>query len=316
MQERDGEPLRLEGEYKAAASRLRTLRDLVRFGISRFHEAGLAFGQGSDNALDEAFYLARHTLHLPAEQAETFLDARLTRAEIRAVLRLFQQRVVERRPAAYLTQEAWIGAHRFYVDERAIVPRSFIGHWLGGDLAPWIEAPERIKRVLELCTGSGCLAVLAALALPQARIDAVDVSSQALQVARRNVADYDLAARIELIEGDLYAPLERARYQLIIANPPYVQAAAMAQLPAEFRHEPALALAGGDDGLDIVRRILAGAGAHLARNGMLVMEVGHARNTVERAFPQTAFTWLELDGADDAVFVLRRSQLPAARAGA
>ena len=316
MQDRDGEAQRLEGEYKAAATRLRTLRDLVRFGVSRFLEAGLAFGQGTDSAFDEAFYLARHALHLPADRAETFFDARLTRGEIRAVLGLFQRRVTERRPAAYLTQEAWIGPHRFYVDERAIVPRSFIGHWFDGDLAPWIEAPERIGRVLELCTGSGCLAVLAALALPRARIHAVDISAQALEVARRNVADYGLQARIDLFEGDLYAPLERARYPLIVANPPYVHAAAMARLPAEFRHEPAVALAGGEDGLDIVRRILAGAGAHLARNGILVMEVGHAREAVERAFPRIAFTWLELDGADDAVFVLMRSQLPAARAGA
>ena len=313
MQERDSETLRLEGEYKAAAARLRTLRDLVRFGVSRFHEAGLVFGQGTDNAIDEAFYLARHALHLPAEQAESFFDARLTRGEIRTVLRVYQRRVDERCPAAYLTHEAWIGPHRFYVDPRAIVPRSFIGHWLGGDLMPWIEAPARIGRVLELCTGSGCLAVLAALALPRARIDAVDVSPRALEVARRNVSDYGLQARIELIEGDLFAPLGRVRYPLIIANPPYVNAAAMARLPAEFRKEPELALAGGEDGLDIVRRILAGAGAHLGCDGILVMEVGHAREAVERAFPRIAFTWLELDGADDAVFVLKRSQLPVAR---
>lgn len=310
MSSRPGAPVKLRGAHKTAAAELRTLRDLVRFGVSRFTEAGLAFGHGSDNALDEALYLARHALALPADRAETFLDARLTRAEIRAVLRLLQRRVDERRPAAYLTQEAWIGAHRFYVDERALVPRSYIGHWLQGDLSPWIEAPERIERVLELCTGSGCLAVLAALALPRARIDAVDLSAAALEVARRNVADYGLDARIRLVQGDLFAPLGRRRYPLILANPPYVRADAMAQLPAEYRHEPALALAGGEDGLDIVRRIMAGARDHLARDGLLIVEAGHAREAVEAAFPHTAFTWLEVDGADDAVFALKRSELP------
>jgi ribosomal protein L3 glutamine methyltransferase len=304
----------LQPDYKAALGRLRTVRDLVRFGVSRFNEAGLCFGHGTQNALDEAFYLVRHALHLPPEQAESFLDARLTRAEVRSVLGLLQRRVRERRPAAYLTREAWIGPHRFYVDERAIVPRSYIGHWLLGDLAPWVEDPERIARVLELCTGSGCLAVLAALALPRARIDAVDLSAEALEVARRNVSDQGLQGRIELVHGDLFAALGRRRYDLILANPPYVRADAMADLPPEYRHEPVLALAGGDDGLDIVRRILAGARAHLAPRGLLVVEVGHARTAVEAAYPRMPFTWLELDGADDAVFVLNRSQLPAARA--
>jgi ribosomal protein L3 glutamine methyltransferase len=312
MRSRSGAPAKLRGAFKQAARELRTLRDLVRFGVSRFTAAGLVFGHGSDNALDEAFYLARHALSLPADRAETFLDARLTAAEIGAVLALMQRRVEERRPAAYLTQEAWIGAHRFSIDERAIVPRSYIGHWLQGDLAPWIEAPERIGRVLELCTGSGCLAILAALALPQAQVDAVDLSADALQVAHRNVTDYGLTGRVQLLQGDLYAPLpKRRRYSLLLANPPYVPAAAMASLPTEYGHEPAIALAGGEDGLDLVRRILAGAPAHLTRDGLLVVETGHARATVEAAFPRTAFTWLDLEGADDAVFVLSRSGLPA-----
>ena len=312
MRSPSGTAVKLHGPFKQAARELRSLRDLVRFGVSRFTAAGLAFGHGSDNALDEAFYLARHALSLPADRAESFLDARLTAAEMCAVLALMQRRVDERRPAAYLTQEAWIGSHRFYVDERAIVPRSYIGHWLQGDLAPWVEAPEQIGRVLELCTGSGCLAVLAALALPQAQVDAVDLSAEALHVAHRNVDDYGLADRVRLLQGDLYAPLpKRRRYSLLLANPPYVRAEAMANLPAEYRHEPALALAGGEDGLDFVRRILAGAHEHLARDGLLVVETGHARDAVEAAFPHTAFTWLDLEGADDAVFVLGRSGLPA-----
>ncbi|MGH8666482.1 MAG: 50S ribosomal protein L3 N(5)-glutamine methyltransferase, partial [Burkholderiales bacterium] len=287
--------VRLEEEYKEAAARLRTVRDLVRFGVSRFNEARLTYGHGTDNALDEAFYLVRHALHLPPAQAESFLDARLARSEVRAVLGLLQRRVRERLPAAYLTHEAWIGPHRFRVDARAIVPRSYIGHWLLGELSPWIEQPERVGQMLELCTGSGCLAVLAALALPRAHIDAVDVSAEALEVARENVGDYALDSRIELIQGDLFAALKRRRYDLIVANPPYVRSAVMSQLPPEYRHEPALALAGGEDGLDVVRRILAGAHAHLRPHGLLVMEVGHARPAVEAAYPRTAFTWIELD---------------------
>jgi len=313
MQKQGDDRERLEGPFKEAAKRLRTVRDLVRFGVSRFTAAGLAYGHGSDNALDEAFYLVRHALGLTPEQAESFLDARLTPSELRAALGLLQRRVTERRPAAYLTQEAWIGPYRFYVDERALVPRSYIGHWLLGELAPWIEDPQRIARVAELGTGSGCLAILAALAFPRARIDASDISGRALEVARRNVAAYRLEERIALLEGDLFAPLQRRRYDLILANPPYVRADAMASLPPEYRHEPALALAGGDDGLDVVRRIIAGAAARLHRDGLLVVETGHARAAVEAAFPELAFTWLALEGADDAVFVLSRSQLPAQR---
>jgi ribosomal protein L3 glutamine methyltransferase len=304
--------VRLEGDYKEALGRLRTLRDLLRFGVSRFNQAQLSYGHGTDNALDEAHYLVCHALHLSPDQAESFLDARLTRSEVRSAIELLWTRVRERRPAAYLTHEAWIGPHRFYVDDRVIVPRSYIGHWLLGDLTPWIPEPERVTRVLELCTGSGCLAVLAALAFEHAHIDAVDVSPEALEVAQRNVVDYGLTERIGLIRGDLYAALQRRRYDVILANPPYVSSAAMAELPPEYRHEPALALAGGEDGLEIVRRIVSGARARLASGGVLVMEVGHARPVVEATYPRTGFTWLEIDGADDAVFVLPRSQLPPA----
>lgn len=305
-----GLPAAERRELAAAARDLRTLRDLVRFAVSRFTAAGLAYGHGTDNALDEAWYLVRHALHLEHAQAESLVDARLTALERRRTLALIGRRIAERRPAAYLTREAWIGAHRFYVDERAIVPRSYIGHWLAGDVAPWIERPEGIERVLELCTGSGCLAILAALALPNARIDAVDIAADALEVARRNVADYGLEERIALIGGDLYRPLAGKRYDLIVANPPYVRARAMAELPPEYRHEPRLALAGGEDGLDVARRILAGAKAHLQRAGLLVMEVGHARTSIEAAYPRIPFTWLDIDGVDDAVLLLHRSELP------
>jgi len=299
--------------FHAASQHLRTVRDLVRFAVSRFTEANLTYGHGCETALDEAVYLVCHRLALPLDQADYFLDARLLPAEIDQVLQLLQRRVIERRPAAYLTHEAWIGSYRFYVDERAIVPRSYIGHWLAGDLSPWIREPDRIADVLELCTGSGCLAIVLAHVLPTARVDAVDISPAALAVARRNVADYDLAGRIRLLEGDLFAPLDdNAKYDLIVSNPPYVTARAMAVLPEEYRHEPQLALAGGEDGLELVRRILARASEFLAPQGLLVMEVGHARESVEAAFPLTPFTWLEIDGADDAVFVLRRGELPPA----
>lgn len=297
--------------FHAASQHLRTVRDLVRFAVSRFTEANLTYGHGCETALDEAVYLVCHRLALPLDQAGTFLDARLLPAEIDQVLQLLQRRVLERRPAAYLTREAWIGSYRFYVDERAIVPRSYIGHWLADDLSPWIPEPDRIADVLELCTGSGCLAIVLAHVLHEARIDAVDISPAALAVARRNVADYDLAGRIRLLEGDLFAPLDdSAQYDLIVSNPPYVTERAMAVLPEEYRHEPRLALAGGEDGLELVRRILARAANYLAPQGLLVMEVGHARESVEAAFPLTPFTWLEIDGADDAVFVLRRGELP------
>jgi ribosomal protein L3 glutamine methyltransferase len=306
----------LKDEYKAAAARMRSVRDLVRFGVSRFNEAGLAYGHGTDNAVDEAFYLVRHALHFGHDQMDAFLDARLTRSEVRAVLELLQRRVQERRPAAYLTREAWIGPHRFYIDERVLVPRSYIGHWLLGELAPWIEEPEAIGDVLELGSGSGCLAVLLALALPNSRVDAVDISTDALEVARRNVGDYGLEARIRLLQGDLYGSLKRKRYDLIVANPPYVRTETMQHLSPEYRHEPPSALAGGSDGLDFVRRILAGARARLKRKGLLLMEVGHARPLVERIFPKIPFSWIDIDGVDDAVFLLPQAALPAvAQAG-
>jgi ribosomal protein L3 glutamine methyltransferase len=295
--------------YLSACRDLLTVRDLARFAVSRFVQAGLVYGHGSDNAWDEAVYLVLHALHVPAEQFEACLDARLLAAEREAALRLVQRRVVERVPAAYLTQEAWIGDVRFHVDERVIVPRSFIGEWLRDDLSAWVPDPDGVVRALDLCTGSGCLAVLLALAFPEAHVDAVDISADALAVARRNVDAHGLQARTTLYAGDLFAPLGRKRYQVIVTNPPYVTEEAMAALPQEYRHEPALALAGGKDGLDIVRRILAGVRPHLEPGGLLVVEAGHARPAVERAFPGLPFTWLETYVGDDAVFLLQRESL-------
>ncbi|MEM5293221.1 ribosomal protein L3 glutamine methyltransferase [Paraburkholderia atlantica] len=287
-----------------------TVRDLLRYAVSRFSEAKLSFGHGSANAYDEAAYLILHTLHLPLDLLEPFLDARLTTAEIEAVLKVIERRAAERVPAAYITQEAWMHGYRFYVDERVIVPRSFIGELLQDGLQPYVEDPEQVGAVLELCTGSGCLAILAAHAFPNADVDAVDLSAPALEVATRNVLDYHLDDRIALFEGDLYAPLAERRYDVIISNPPYVNAKSMQELPAEYKHEPEMALAGGADGMDIVRRIIAGARNWLTEDGVLVIEIGNEREHVEAAFGGLDLVWLSTSAGDDNVFLIQASDLP------
>jgi ribosomal protein L3 glutamine methyltransferase len=287
-----------------------TVRDLLRFAVSRFNQAELSFGHGSANAYDEAAYLILHTLHLPLDLLEPFLDARLTAAEIDAVLNVIERRAAERVPAAYITQEAWMHGFRFHVDERVIVPRSFIGELLQDGLQPYVEDPEQVSAVLELCTGSGCLAILAAHAFPNADIDAVDLSAPALEVATRNVMDYKLDDRIALFEGDLYAPLAERRYNVIISNPPYVNAAAMQDLPAEYKHEPNMALAGGADGMDIVRRIIADARNWLTEDGVLVVEIGNERENVEAAFGGLDLVWLSTSAGDDNVFLIQAADLP------
>ena len=296
--------------FEQAQLELSTLRDLLRFSVSRFNEAGLFFGHGSDNAWDEAAYLLLHALHLPLERLEPFLDAKLTSDERRAALRIIGRRINERLPAAYLTNEAWLGEHRFYVDERVIVPRSFIAELLREQLAPWVEDPWAVGRVLDLCTGSGCLAILSALAFPEADVDAIDISPDALAVAKRNVSDYGLESRLHLIESNLFAGINGKRYDVIISNPPYVNAESMAVLPEEYRHEPELALASGEDGLDLVRIMLMEVGEHLNPGGLLIVEIGHNRDALEAAFPETPFTWLDTSAGDQHVFLLHREELP------
>lgn len=295
--------------FDQAQLELLTIRDLLRFAVSRFTAAGLFYGHGSDNAWDEAVYLVLHTLHLPREVLQPYVDARLTSDERTAVLAVIKRRIDERLPAAYLTREAWLGDDRFYVDERVIVPRSHIAELLREQLSPWVEDPWAIGSVLDLCTGSGCLAILAAQAFPEARVDAVDLSPDALAVARRNVDDYALATRVCLIESDAFAGLAGNVYDLIISNPPYVNAAAMAALPDEYRREPSLALASGDDGLDFTRIILGKAAAHLKPGGLLVVEIGNNRDALERAFPEASFVWLDTSAGDENVFLLRREDL-------
>jgi ribosomal protein L3 glutamine methyltransferase len=288
---------------------LETVRDWVRYAVSRFNAAGVSFGHGLPNAYEEAAYLVLHTLSLPSDRIETFLDGRLTQAERAELLQVIERRVDERVPAAYLTHEAWLGGFRFYVDERVIIPRSFIAELLPDGLAPWIPDAAAVQSALDLCTGSGCLAVLLAHHYPNAEVDATDISPDALTVAQRNVADHGYQDRINLIRSDLLSNLTEKTYDLIICNPPYVTAMAMEELPPEYGHEPRIALAGGDDGLDAVRIVFDKAPQFLAPDGLLVVEIGHNRATAEKAFPRLPFTWLPTGGSEDSVLMLRREEL-------
>ncbi|SMC29761.1 ribosomal protein L3 glutamine methyltransferase [Andreprevotia lacus DSM 23236] len=296
--------------YDIAQQQLVTLRDCLRFAVSRFGEAELFYGHGTDNAFDEAAYLLLSLLKLPIDQLEPFLDARLLDEERAAVVEAIRRRAEEHVPVAYLTHEAWLGEYKFFVDERTIVPRSFIAELLFNDaLEPWIEHPELVNRALDLCTGSGCLAILLAEHYPAAEVDAVDLSPDALDVAEINVADYNLGERIDLIDGDLLEPLAGETYDLIVSNPPYVDAPSMEELPMEYRHEPQMALGSGVDGLDITRRIIEKATTFLNPNGVLVVEIGHNRDVLEADYPELPFVWLDTASGDGFVFLLTREML-------
>lgn len=286
-----------------------TIRDWLRLAVSRFEAAGLVYGHGTSTALDEAAFLILHTLHLPIDQLEPFVDARLTRPERRAVRAIIEARITTRKPAPYLTNEAWIQGHSFYVDERVLVPRSFIGELLATGLDGLVEDTVPVQRVLDLCTGSGCLAILAALAFPDAAVDAVDISGDALAVAARNVGDYGLGDRVTLHQGDLFAPLAGRHYDLILTNPPYVDAQGMGALPPEYANEPALALAAGADGLDVVRRIMEAAPTYLAPAGGLLMEIGRCRTAFDAAYPNLDPIWVETESSRDEVLWLTARQL-------
>jgi ribosomal protein L3 glutamine methyltransferase len=291
----------------------------VRYAVSRFSEAKLVFAHGTTDPLAEAAFLVCEALHLHPDQFEAFATARVTLAEGRKILNLIDQRVTTRKPAAYLVNKIYMRGLPFYVDERTIVPRSFIGELLdshfGGDEdvtgGSLISDPESVERVLDLCTGSGCLAILANRRFPNAKIDAVDISKDALDVAARNVGDYGLKDRITLHHGDLFKPLRGKRYDLIISNPPYVDAQGMAGLPRECRAEPKLAFDGGADGLDIVRRILSGAAAHLTRGAGLLCEIGRCRPALEAAYPLMPLMWLDTEDSEGEVFYIREDDLQA-----
>jgi len=300
--------------YAEAASTFQTVRDLLRFAVSRFSDAGLTFGHGSSNAYDEAAYLILSALKLPIDRLEPFLDAQLLPNEVQQVVSLIERRAEERVPVAYLTHEAWQGEFNFYVDERVIVPRSFIFELLGEPLEPWIEHPELVHRALDLCTGSGCLAIQLAHHYPDAEIDAVDISLDALEVASINVQNYGLEDRIQLIHSDLVEGLEEP-YDLIISNPPYVDAESVDALPQEYLHEPELALGSGEDGLDATHVILQNAARLLNPRGVLLVEIGHNRDVLEAAYPSLPFMWMETQSGDGFVFLLTREDLVAAGLG-
>ncbi len=300
--------------YAEAASTFQTVRDLLRFAVSRFTDAGLTYGHGTSNAYDEAAYLILSALKLPIDRLEPFLDAQLLPNEVQQVVSLIERRAEERVPVAYLTNEAWQGDFNFYVDERVIVPRSFIFELLGEPLEPWIEHPELVHRALDLCTGSGCLAIQMAHHYPDAEIDAVDISLDALEVASINVQNYGLEDRIQLIHSDLVEGLEEP-YDLIISNPPYVDAESVDALPQEYLHEPELALGSGEDGLDATHVILQNAARLLNPQGVLLVEIGHNRDVLEAAYPSLPFMWMETQSGDGFVFLLTREDLVAAGLG-
>ena len=286
-----------------------TLRDLLRYAVTRFNTEKLFFGHGSANALDEAAYLLLSTLKLPLDKIEPFLDARLLPHEINAALAVIERRATDRVPASYITNEAWLGTYRFYVDERVIVPRSFIAELIPEHFAPWIQDPEAVTDILELCTGSGCLPIMLADVFYNAHVDTADISADALAVAQRNVDDYELNDQITLIQSDLYTNVPDKKYDMIITNPPYVNSDSMSKLPAEYLHEPNIALAGGDDGMDLVRKIVEGAKTRLKPHGILMVEIGNERAYAEQAFADYDLTWLSTSAGDDMVFMLTAEQL-------
>jgi ribosomal protein L3 glutamine methyltransferase len=297
-------------EIHSATTELVTVRDWLRFAVSKFAAAGLVYGHGTTNEFDEAAYLILATLKLPIDTIDPWLDARLTAAERDEVADIIARRIETRRPASYLTGEAWIGPYRFIVDERVIVPRSFIGELIVGGLDGLFETAQPTTRVLDLCTGSGCLAIMLADCFAEAQVVGADISERALEVAKTNIAAHGLEDRVLLVKSDLFAALEGERFDLIVSNPPYVSSAAVALFPPEYAAEPAMAHAGGEDGLSFVRRILEEAGRHLNPSGNLVVEIGQGREELEAYYPSLPFQWLDTELSEGEVFALSKEQLP------
>lgn len=291
----------------SGAAALRTIRDLVRWGASEFARAKLHFGHGTDNALDEAYHLVTWALKLPHDVPATYLDAKVTAGERERVLKLLRRRVRTRKPAAYLTGEAWFAGLPFEVDERVLVPRSPIAEMVEGHFQPWLRQPPR--RILDLCAGSGCIAVTCAMAFPQAKVDAIEIDSRALAVLKRNLARHGVADRVEAIRSDLFARVPARKYGLIVSNPPYVPTARWKGMPKEYHHEPRRALEAGKDGMDLVARILREAPAHLEADGLLVCEVGGSVPEFDQRFPKIPVVWPEFERGGDGVFVISRDDL-------
>jgi ribosomal protein L3 glutamine methyltransferase len=287
-----------------------SVAELIRFGAAEFERAGLAFGHGTGTAVDDAAALVFHALGLDHDRAAEAYEIRPDASSRAAVLALFAERIGRRVPAAYLMGRMWFAGLEFEIDSRVIVPRSPFAELILASFRPWVD-PARVRRVLDLGTGSGCIAIACALALPHAKVDAVEISPEALEIARRNVTRHSVADRVQLLAGDLYEPVTGRRYDLILSNPPYVSDAEMARLPGEYAHEPALALRAGADGLDVARRILAGAAHHMEPGGTLFVEVGDSDARLDAAFPELAFTWLEFEHGGGGVFRLTRAELEA-----
>lgn len=290
-------------------SELTTIRDWLRYAVSRFEDSDIFYGHGTDNSYDEAVWLIMSTLHLPHDTLNNFLDAKLTHAERERIFSLIERRVNDHVPTAYLVNEAWLQGYKFYVDERVIVPRSFIAELLGDGLSPWIEFPEMVERVADICTGSGCLGILLADAFPNAEVDVVDISPDAIEVCEINIANYQLQDRVFAIQSDMFTGLQGRQYDIIISNPPYVDAPSMETLPAEYQNEPQLALGSGAAGLDHTHTLIAQAANFLSEDGVLIVEIGHNRDALLEAYPSLPFTWLEVSSGDQFVFLLTKAQL-------
>ena len=288
---------------------LHTIRDWLRYAVSQFEASDIFYGHGTDNAYDEAVWLIMSALHLPMDTLNNFLDARLTTSERSKLANFIDQRITQHTPTAYLLKEAWLQGLKFYVDERVLIPRSFIAELLNTDLSPWIEFPEMIESAADICTGSGCLGVLLASVFPNAAVDVIDISQDAIDVANINIANYGLEAQVTAIKSDMFSALSGKKYDVIISNPPYVDAPSMAVLPAEYQNEPQLALGSGVAGLDHTHTILREAANYLNDDGILIVEIGHNRDALEDAYPNIIFNWLEVSSGTEFVFLLTKSQL-------
>ena len=285
-----------------------TIRDLIRWGVTTFEKAGLYYGHGMGNALDEAVFIALSTLKLPLNIAESYFDSRLTTAEREEILTLYQRRITERVPAAYLTHEAWFAGLKFYINESVLVPRSPIAELIEERFSPWIEA-ENVDSILDLCTGSGCIGIACAYAFDWAEVDLADISPAAIEIAQKNIDNHQLQDQVTVYQSDLFAALQGKTYDIIVTNPPYVDAVDMSILPDEFKREPELGLAAGDDGLDLVKVILKQAANHLNPGGILVVEVGNSQYALEELLPQVGFYWLEFERGGQGIFLLTHEQL-------
>ena len=293
----------------SATSELFTIRDWIRYAVSQFEASDVFYGHGTDNAYDEAVWLIMSGLHLPMDTLNNFLDARITADESIKLANFIEQRITKHTPTAYLLKEAWLQGLKFYVDERVLIPRSFIAELLADGLSSWIEFPEMVESAADICTGSGCLGILLASVFPNAEIDVIDISQDAIDVANINIANYSLQEQVTAIKSDMFTALKGKKYDLIISNPPYVDAPSMAALPQEYQNEPQLALGSGDAGLDHTHTILREAANYLNDDGILIVEIGHNREALEAAYPNIIFNWLEVSSGNEFVFLLTKSQL-------